>query len=112
MVLTSALVACISTAMGCSLWRLGRHPGWRDGTKSYRRRNYWLQLRDLLAEFLGDYVGTIGQLDQDDRITVCYQPKWPPRPAVADTELSTLSKQADALNETDFKKLVVAVPTL
>ena len=26
--------------------------------------------RDLLAEFLGDYAGTIGQLDQDDRITV------------------------------------------
>ena len=41
--------------------------------------------RDLLAEFLGDYAGTIGQLAKDDRITVCYQPKWPPRPAVADT---------------------------
>ena len=28
---------------------------------------------DLLAEFLGDYAGIIGQLDQDDQITVCYQ---------------------------------------
>jgi len=28
---------------------------------------------DLLAEFLGTYAGTIGQLDPDDRITVCYQ---------------------------------------
>ena len=59
---------------------LVRPPGWRDGTKSYRRRNLLAATRDLLAEFLGDYTGTIGQLDQDDRITVCYQPKWPPRP--------------------------------
>ena len=28
---------------------------------------------DLLAEFLGTYAGIIGQLDPDDRITVCYQ---------------------------------------
>ena len=28
---------------------------------------------DLLAEFLGTYAGTIGQLDPDDRIEVCYQ---------------------------------------
>ena len=28
---------------------------------------------DLLAEFLGTYAGTIGQLDPEDRITVCYQ---------------------------------------
>ena len=28
---------------------------------------------DLLAEFLGTYAGTIGQLDPDNRITVCYQ---------------------------------------
>ena len=28
---------------------------------------------DLLAEFLGNYAGIIGQLDPDDRITVCYQ---------------------------------------
>ena len=71
--------------------------------------------RDLLAEFLGDYTGTIGQLDQDDRITVCYQPKWPPRPAVADTASFDLSKQVEAMPELkesrfDFKKLVVAVP--
>lgn len=32
---------------------------------------------DLLAEFLGTYAGTIGQLDPDDRITVCYQ-RHPP----------------------------------
>ena len=53
--------------------------------------------RDLLAEFLGDYAGTIGQLDQDDRITVCYQPKWPPRPAVADTVSLDLFKQVEAM---------------
>lgn len=32
---------------------------------------------DLLAEFLGTYAGTIGQLDPDDRITVCYQRRPP-----------------------------------
>ena len=70
---------------------------------------------DLLAEFLGDYAGTIGQLDQDDRITVCYQPRWPPRPAVADTVSFDLSKQVEVIPELrgsrfDFKELVVAVP--
>ena len=70
--------------------------------------------RDLLAEFLGDYAGTIGQLDQDDRITVCYQPKWPPRPAVADTVSFDLFKQVEAIPELrgsrfDFKELVVVV---
>ena len=70
--------------------------------------------RDLLAEFLGDYAGTIGQLDQDDRITVCYQPKWPPRPAVADTVSFDLSKQVEAIPELrgsrfDVKELVVVV---
>ena len=70
--------------------------------------------RDLLAEFLGDYAGTIGQLDQDDRITVCYQPKWPPRPAVADTVSFDLFKQVEAIPELrgsrfNFKELVVVV---
>ena len=70
--------------------------------------------RDLLAEFLGDYAGTIGQLDQDDQITVCYQPKWPPRPAVADTVSFDLFKQVEAIPELrggrfDSKELVVAV---
>ncbi len=70
---------------------------------------------DLLAEFLGDYAGTIGQLDQDDRITVCYQPKWPPHPVVADTVSFDFHKQLEAIAELrgslfDFKKLVVAVP--
>ena len=32
---------------------------------------------DLLAEFLGNYAGTIGQLDPDDRITVCHQRQRP-----------------------------------
>ncbi len=71
--------------------------------------------RDLLAEFLGDYAGTIGQLDQDDQITVCYQPKWPPRPAVADTVSFDLFKQVEAIPELlrgsrfDSKELVVVV---
>ncbi len=32
---------------------------------------------DLLAEFLSNYAGVIGQLDPDDRITVCYQRQRP-----------------------------------
>ena len=32
---------------------------------------------DLLAEFLSNYAGIIGQLDPDDRITVCYQRQRP-----------------------------------
>ena len=31
------------------------------------------EVYDLLAEFLGNYAGIIGQLDPDNRITVCYQ---------------------------------------
>ena len=45
----------------------------RDNSLSKRK---WTALnRDLLVEFLGNYAGTIGQLDKDDQITVCYQPK-------------------------------------
>ena len=45
----------------------------RDNSLSRRK---WTALnRDLLAEFLGNYAGTVGQLDKDDRITVCYLPK-------------------------------------
>ena len=45
----------------------------RDNSLSRRK---WTALnRDLLAEFLGNYAGTIGQLNKDDRITVCYLPK-------------------------------------
>ncbi len=32
---------------------------------------------DLLAEFMSNYAGIIGQLDPDDRITVCYQRQRP-----------------------------------
>ncbi len=35
------------------------------------------EIHDLLAEFLGNYAGIIGQLDSDDRITVCHQ-RHPP----------------------------------
>jgi len=45
----------------------------RDNSLSRRK---WTALnRDLLAEFLGNYAGTIGQLNKDDRVTVCYLPK-------------------------------------
>ena len=45
----------------------------RDNSLSRRK---WTALnRDLLVEFLGNYAGTIGQLNKDDRITVCYLPK-------------------------------------
>ena len=45
----------------------------RDNSLSRRK---WTALnRDLLVEFLSNYAGTIGQLDKDDQITVCYQPK-------------------------------------
>ena len=45
------------------------------GDNSLSRRKWLAINRDLLAEFLGNYAGTIGQLDKDDQITVCYQPK-------------------------------------
>ena len=92
----------------------GPSPGVERWDKSLSQGELLAAVRDLLAEFLGDYAGTIGQLDQDDRITVCYQPKWPPRPAVADTVSFDLSKQVEAIPELrgsrfDFKELVVAV---
>ena len=92
----------------------GPAPGVERWDKKLSRGELLAATRDLLAEFLGDYAGTIGQLDPDDRITVCYQPKWPPRPAVADTVSFDLSKQVEAIPELresrfDFKELVVAV---
>ena len=41
------------------------------GPSSYEKS--LAEVHDLLAEFLGNYAGIIGQLDPDDRITVCYQ---------------------------------------
>ena len=92
----------------------GPSPGVERWDKSLSKGELLAAVRDLLAEFLGDYAGTIGQLDPDDRITVCYQPKWPPRPTVADTVSFDLSKQVEAIPELrgsrfDFKELVVAV---
>ena len=90
-------------------------PGVERWGKSLSQGELLAAVRDLLAEFLGNYAGTIGQLDKDDRITVCYQPKWPPHPAVADTVSFDLPKQVEAIPELrgsrfDFKELVVAVP--
>ena len=92
----------------------GPSPGAERWDKSLSKGELLAAVRDLLAEFLGDYAGTIGQIDQDDRITVCYQPKWPPRPAIADTVSFDLFKQVEAIPELrgsrfDFKELVVAV---
>ena len=93
----------------------GPSPGAERWDKSLSKGELLAAVRDLLAEFLGDYADTIGQIDQDDRITVCYQPKWPPRPAIADTVSFDLFKQVEAIPELrgsrfDFKELVVAVP--
>ena len=92
----------------------GPAPGVERWDKSLSQGELLAAVRDLLAEFLGDYAGTIGQLDKDDRITVCYQPRWPPRPAVADTVSFDLPKQVEAIPELrgsrfDFKELVVVV---
>lgn len=82
---------------------------------------------DLLAEFLGTYAGTIGQLDPDDRITVCYQ-RHPPSDLTnalehritdgftvsADSVSFDLTKQIEAImpmavgeGAFDFEKLVL-----
>lgn len=92
----------------------GPAPGVERWDKSLSQGELLAAVRDLLTEFLGDYGGTISQLDQDDQITVCYQPKWPPRPAVADTVSFDLPKQVEAIPELrrslfDFKELVVVV---
>lgn len=93
----------------------GPAPGVERWDKSLSQGELLAAVRDLIAEFLGDYGGTISQLDKDDRITVCYQPRWPPRPAVADTVSFDLPKQVEAILELrgsrfDVKELVVAVP--
>ena len=55
---------------------LAAEPRIRERRDNSLSRGKWLAInRDLLAEFLGNYAGTIGQLDKDDQITVCYQPK-------------------------------------
>ncbi len=41
------------------------------GPSSYEKS--LAEIHDLVAEFLGNYAGNIGQLDSDDRIMVCYQ---------------------------------------
>ena len=74
--------------------------------------------RDLLAEFLGDYAGTIGQLDPDDRITVCYRPHSSGIKKISETfKVSTdsaffdLTKQAEAMaalgKSFDFEKFTI-----
>ena len=45
------------------------------GDHSLSRKKLTALNHDLLAEFLGNYAGTIGQLKKNDRITVCYLPK-------------------------------------
>ena len=45
------------------------------GDHSLSRKKLTALNHDLLAEFLGNYAGTIGQIKKNDRITVCYLPK-------------------------------------
>ena len=49
-----------------------KHLEVESGTSSSYEKSL-AESHDLLAEFLGNYAGIIGQLDPDDRITVCYQ---------------------------------------
>ena len=61
---------------GYGMLFLAAEPRIRERRDNSLSRGKWLAInRDLLAEFLGNYAGTIGQLDKDDQITVCYQPK-------------------------------------
>lgn len=52
----------------------GPAPGVERWDKSLSQEELLATTLDLLVEFLGNYAGIIGQLDKDDRITVCYQP--------------------------------------
>ena len=61
---------------GYGMLFLAAEPRIRERRDNSLSRGKWLATnRDLLAEFLGNYAATIGQLDKDDQITVCYQPK-------------------------------------
>ena len=61
---------------GYGMLFLAAEPRIREIGDNSLSRGKWLAInRDLLAEFLGNYASTIGQLDKDDQITVCYQPK-------------------------------------
>ncbi len=82
------------------------------------------EIHDLLAEFLGNYAGTIGQLDPDDRITIRYQ-RYPPKDLAsnlghyissgfkfsADSVSFDLTKQIEAImpreGDFGFEKLVL-----
>ncbi len=93
----------------------GPAPGAERWDKSLSQGELLAAIHDLLAEFLGNYAGTIGQLDKDDRITVRYLPKWPLHASFADTVFFDLTKQIEAIPELrerrfDFKELVVAFP--
>ena len=90
--------------------------------------NSLVESHDLLTEFLGNYAGIISQLDQDDRITVCYQ-QHPPRDLASvlghyitdgfivgtDSVSFDLTKQIEAImpiampreSSFDFEKLVL-----
>ena len=79
----------------------GPAPGTERWDKKLSQAELLAAIRDLLAEFLGDYAGTIGQLDQDDRITVCYRPhssgmKKPFKVSV-DSAYFDLTKQTKAM---------------
>ena len=94
----------------------GPAPGVERWDKSLSQEELLAAIRDLIAEFLGNYAGTIGQLDPDDRITVCYQPTSSRRVIrlqdLSDTTFFDLTKQVEAIPELrerrfDFKELVV-----
>ena len=82
----------------------GPAPGVERWDKSLSQEELLAAIRDLLAEFLGDYAGTISQLAKDDRITVCYRPHSSGMKKPGETfEVSTdsaffdLTKQAEAM---------------
>ena len=96
----------------------GPAPGVERWDKSLSQGELLAAVRDLLAEFLGDYAGTISQLDQDDRITVCYRPhssgiKKPGATFKVSTDSAffDLTKQAEAMaalgKSFDFEKFTI-----
>ena len=81
--------------------------------KSLSQEELLAAIRDLFVEFLGNYAGTISQLDKDDRMTVCYRPERSLNRAYGDTVSFDLTKQAISEirgSRFDSKELVVVGP--
>ena len=92
----------------------GPAPGVERWDKLLSQEELLAAIRDLFVEFLGNYAGTISQLDKDDRMTVCYRPERSLNRAYGDTVSFDLTKQ-ETISEIwgsrfDSKELVVVGP--